>query len=79
MQEHVHDERGTSQILKVLLRVDEPAAAVAADLVHEELGGMAVRRVGACWGRIMRGTRTLLSQLVPKFVSLMSGRPQNRK
>ena len=59
--------------------VDEWGAAVVVDLVHRKLGGMAGERVEEYWERIMRGTRTPLSQPVPKFVSLYSGRPQNRK
>jgi len=70
VREHVHDERGTSQISKVSLRLDEPGAVAVVGLEHGNLGRMAGGRVEACWERIMRGTRTQLSQLVPKFVSL---------
>jgi hypothetical protein len=68
MRAHVHDERGTDQIPKVSRRMDEPGAAV--DLAHGKLEGTAAERVGACWERTMRGMRTQLIQLVPKFVSL---------
>lgn len=69
----MHDERGTSQISKLLLRVDEPAAAAAVVVGHGNLsmlGCMTGERVEACWGKIMRGMRTQSSQLVPKFVGL---------
>jgi hypothetical protein len=79
MQEHVHDERETSQISKVSLRVDERGVVVAVHLAHGMFGGTTGERVEACWERITRGTRTRLSQLVPKFASLWSGRPRNQK
>ena len=79
MREHVHDERGTSQISKVSLRLDEPGAAEGVDLAHAKLGYLAGERVEGCWGRITKGTRTRSSQWFPMFVSLQLVRPQNRK
>lgn len=79
MREHVHDERGTSQISKVSLRMDGPGAAEVVDLAHAKLGYLAGERVEECWGRITKGTRTRSSQRFPMFVSLHLGRPRNRK
>jgi hypothetical protein len=40
MREHVHDERGTSQISKGSLRLGEPGVVGVVDLVHAKLGDM---------------------------------------